>query len=53
MKRKNTTDTLLSVTRWFTFGCGQPNAGKYHVVTARNEGDCRAEMFRRFGVRGR
>ena len=37
------------VTRVFTFGHGQPHFGKYHVVTAVNEHECRLEMNRRFG----
>ena len=35
----------------FTFGCGQEFAGFYAVIYAETEDDCRAEMFRRFGIR--
>lgn len=34
---------------YFTFGCGQPHENGYHVVTAQDREQARAEMFRRFG----
>lgn len=39
------------VTRVFTFGHGQPHFGKYHVVTAATEDECREKMFHRFGAK--
>ena len=33
---------------YFTFGCGQPNAGKFHVIHGTHEG-ARLEMMYRFG----
>jgi len=34
---------------YFTFGFGQPHENGYHVVTAQDRDQARAEMFRRFG----
>lgn len=34
---------------YFTFGYGQPNEGKYHIIAAENKSEARAEMFERFG----
>lgn len=34
---------------YFTFGFGQPNQNGYHIVTAQDREQARAEMFRRFG----
>lgn len=33
----------------FTFGCGQANAGCYHVIRATDENAARQKMFERFG----
>jgi len=36
-------------TYYFTFGCGQVNAGKYKVITAIDSDTARTQMFAEFG----
>lgn len=37
-----------TVRQVFTFGCGQPNAGKYHVIEAESKEECTRLMYLRF-----
>lgn len=38
-----------TVRQVFTFGCGHPNAGKYHVIEAATKEECTRLMYERFG----